>query len=82
MVPREEGPASWGWSLPETRVGFPVEEKDIGVLVEIEARPRTWVTSPPRSLPVRESAREIREGVGLRGERPEVRRTVKMEKEA
>lgn len=48
---------------PGTRVGFPVEEKEMGALVEMEASPQAWVMPSPLFSP----AKEIREGVGLAG---------------
>lgn len=53
----------------------------MGALVEIGMSSQAWVTPPPCSLPVRESAKETKEGVGLQRERPEVRWTTEMETE-
>lgn len=53
----------------------------MGALVEPGVSSQAWVTPPPCSLPVKESARETKEGVGLQRERPEVRWTAEMETE-
>lgn len=57
LAPWEEGPGEGGGSLPETRRGLPMEEKEMGALVEMEASPRAWVMPPPRPSLVWDSAR-------------------------
>ena len=53
----------------------------MGALVETRVSSQVWVTPASCSLPVRESARETKEGVGLQRERPEVRQMTEMETE-
>ena len=61
-------------------MGFPVEEKEIGELVDVKVSPQVWVLPPPCSLLPWGSAAETGEAVALPGEKPEVRLTIEMER--